>query len=83
MCTHGAKETIVAFNGQVAHFEVPTIDKAKIVDTNGAGDAFVGGFLSQLALGKSVFDCVRAGHYAAGTIIQVSGTQLSGKPAFE
>jgi sugar/nucleoside kinase (ribokinase family) len=33
----------------------------KIVDTNGAGDAFVGGFLSQLACGKDISECCRAG----------------------
>lgn len=44
-----------------------------MVDTNGAGDAFVGGFLSQLVLEKSIAECVRAGHFAARTIIQRSG----------
>jgi adenosine kinase len=44
-----------------------------LVDTNGAGDAFVGGFLSQLVLEKSIAECVRAGHFAARTIIQRSG----------
>lgn len=80
--TQGADATMVVVNGQVAYFDVPKVPRDEIVDTNGAGDAFVGGFLSQLALGKSVFDCVRAGHYAAGTIIRVSGTQLFGVPQF-
>ena len=44
-----------------------------LVDTNGAGDAFVGGFLSQLVLDKPIAECVRAGHFAARTIIQRSG----------
>jgi sugar/nucleoside kinase (ribokinase family) len=38
---------------QVAYFNVPQIAKEEIVDCNGAGDAFVGGFISQLALGKT------------------------------
>ena len=45
----------------------------KIVDTNGAGDAFVGEFLAQLALGKSIKDCVKVGIWAATEIIQQSG----------
>ena len=45
--------------------------------------AFVGGFLSQLVQGKSIEDCVRAGHYAARHIIQVSGCVLKGKPDFQ
>ena len=49
------------------------LTKEKIKDTNGAGDAFVGGFLSQLALGSPEPMCVRIGHFAAGAIIQQSG----------
>ena len=49
------------------------LTKEKIKDTNGAGDAFVGGFLSQLALGSPEAMCVRIGHFAAGAIIQQSG----------
>ena len=52
-------------------FFVPT--RELLVDTNGAGDAFVGGFLAQLVLEKPIAECVRAGHYAARTIIQRSG----------
>ena len=48
----------------------------KLVDTNGAGDAFVGGFLAQLVQGESIAKAVDAGHYAARHIIQVSGTTL-------
>jgi hypothetical protein len=46
------------------------------------GDSFVGGFLSQLVLGKSISDCVAAGNYAANVIIQRSGCTLPLKPTF-
>ena len=49
----------------------------KIVDLNGAGDAFVGGFLSQLYKCKDIKTCVNAANYAARQIIQTSGTKLS------
>lgn len=52
------------------------------VDSNGAGDAFVGGFLSQ-ALKSDLKTCVKAGHYASRKIMQVSGTQLTGQPDFD
>jgi len=29
-------------------YDVPVIAKEKVLDTNGAGDSFVGGFLSQI-----------------------------------
>jgi len=71
--TQGSKETIVACQGVVSHFPVDQLDASLLVDTNGAGDAFVGGFLSQLTLKKSIAECVRAAHFAARTIIQRSG----------
>jgi len=71
--TQGSDSTIVASEGVVTVFPVDPLPKALLVDTNGAGDAFVGGFLSQLVLGKSHADCVKAGHFAARTIIQRSG----------
>lgn len=42
----------------------------------GAGDAFVGGFISQLATAQPMATCVKAGHFAAGTIIQRAGCSL-------
>lgn len=47
------------------------------------GDAFVGGFLSQLVHGKPIEDCVRAGCYAANVIIQRSGCTYPEKPDFK
>lgn len=74
--TQGSKSTLVCVNGSVTEYPVDPLDKDKIVDTNGAGDAFVGGFLAQLVQGKDVEQCVKAGHYAARYCIQQSGTTL-------
>jgi len=74
--TQGSDATIVARDGKVTVYAVEPLAKELLVDTNGAGDAFVGGFLSQLMQGKETEDCVKAGHYAARYIIQQSGTQL-------
>jgi adenosine kinase len=71
--TQGADSTIVALNGKVTVYPVDPLPKENLIDTNGAGDAFVGGFLSRLALGASIAECVRAGHYASRVIIQRSG----------
>lgn len=46
--TQGADPTIVACGGKVMHYPVLRVAADEIVDTNGAGDAFVGGFLSQV-----------------------------------
>lgn len=71
--TQGSQATIVAHQGKVTTYAVDPLPASQLVDTNGAGDAFVGGFLSQLAQGKDIAEAVRAGHFASRTIIQRSG----------
>jgi len=78
--TQGTDPTIVVYEGKIREFPINKIEPEKIVDTNGAGDAFVGGFLSQLVQGKPLEDCIRAGNYAATTIIQRSGCTLPDTP---
>uniref|UniRef100_A0A7S3JWM6 Adenosine kinase n=1 Tax=Aureoumbra lagunensis TaxID=44058 RepID=A0A7S3JWM6_9STRA len=77
--TQGAQATIVAQSNTVTTYPVPPVQKAKIVDTNGAGDAMVGGFLSRFVLDESIENCVKAGHWAAATIIQRSGCTMPPK----
>merc|ERR1712113_658957 len=54
----------------------------KLVDTNGAGDAYVGGFLSGLVHEKDMHYCCQAGAYAASVIVQRSGCTFPEKPRF-
>ncbi|MQL68950.1 hypothetical protein Taro_001243 [Colocasia esculenta] len=81
--TQGADPVVVAEDGKAKLFPVILLPKEKLVDTNGAGDAFVGGFLSQLVQGKSIEECVRAGCYAANVIIQRPGCTYPEKPDFK
>lgn len=83
--TQGSKSTFVFESGKKegTNYAVTPMSKEMIVDTNGAGDAFVGGFLSQLVQGRDMETCVNTGHYSAGKIIQVSGTTLEGKPDYD
>ncbi|XP_055392368.1 adenosine kinase isoform X1 [Bubalus kerabau] len=67
---------------EVTAFAVLDQDQKEIVDTNGAGDAFVGGFLSQLVSDKPLTECIRAGHYAASVIIRRTGCTFPEKPNF-
>ena len=80
--TQGAESTIVVHQGVVHTFDVPKLDAKEIVDTNGAGDAFVGGFVSRLALGKPIADCVKAGHWAAQVVIRQSGCTFPAECAY-
>lgn len=52
--TQGADPTVVANMGKVAIYDVEKLENELMVDINGAGDAFVGGFVSKLILGKAV-----------------------------
>lgn len=74
--TQGSKSTIVARDGVVTEYSVEPLSKEKLVDTNGAGDAFVGGFLAQLVQERGLKEAVDAGHWAARYIIQQSGCTL-------
>ena len=57
-------------------FDVHDVPPEKIVDTNGAGDSFAGGFLSQLVKNKDLRKCMDAGHWAASVIIQRRGCEI-------
>ncbi|KAL0964173.1 hypothetical protein UPYG_G00320200 [Umbra pygmaea] len=81
--TQGKEPTIMCKgDDKVKMFPVLTTDEKDIVDTIGAGDAFVGGFLSELVQGKALEDCVKAGHYAANVIIRRAGCTFPDKPDF-
>ncbi|XP_072484212.1 adenosine kinase isoform X5 [Notamacropus eugenii] len=80
--TQGKDDTIMATANEVSVFPVLDQDQSEIVDTNGAGDAFVGGFLSQLVADRPLTECIRAGHYAASIIIKRSGCTFPEKPDF-
>jgi adenosine kinase len=80
--TQGSKPTIVCKDGEVTEYPINKIEESLIVDTNGAGDSFVGGFISKYVLGKEIVECVNAGHYCASKVIQVSGAVYTGKPDF-
>lgn len=80
--TQGAQNTIVYQDGQISEFKPIPVDPSSIVDLNGAGDSFVGGFLAGYAQGKSIEQSVKAGHYAASEVIRRSGCTLPEKPEF-
>jgi adenosine kinase len=78
--THGSEPTIVASSeGTIQEFSVPPVPKEEIVDTNGAGDSFVGGFLARYSTGTSLEEAVAAGNYTAGMTIRTSGTNFKGR----
>jgi len=73
--TQGADPVIVVEKGEVSEVPVIKLDSEKIVDTNGAGDAFVGGLLAQLAKGQNTRKAIECGLWAAAQILQVAGVK--------
>jgi adenosine kinase len=73
--TQGTDPTLVAVQGEgeVKEYPVHEIEKEKINDTNGAGDAFAGGFVAGLVEGKSLPECIDMGQWLARLSIQELG----------
>ena len=81
--TQGHGPVLVASSGDktVKEFKVKEMDPSQLVDTNGAGDAFVAGYISQYILGKTLKERIEVGIYAAQEIIQQNGCQYPPNPA--
>ncbi|KAG0293433.1 adenosine kinase [Dissophora globulifera] len=72
--TQGVDNTIVVkADGTVQEYPIIAISESKIVDCNGAGDAFCGGFVAKLVQGADIATAVAKGHYLAHEVIQQVG----------
>jgi adenosine kinase len=73
--TQGTDPTLVAVQGEdeVKEYPVKPIAKEQINDTNGAGDAFAGGFLAGVMEGKPLSECIDIGQWLAKLSIQELG----------
>ncbi|KAA1110499.1 adenosine kinase [Puccinia graminis f. sp. tritici] len=90
--TQGSESTIVASTnasafsspadlkaveaGHVLIVPVSPLKDEEIVDTNGAGDAFAGGVLAGLVLGKPIDQCIEIGHKLGKMCVGQVGPQL-------
>ncbi|MCL4116853.1 UNVERIFIED_CONTAM: hypothetical protein GTU68_041057, partial [Idotea baltica] len=81
--TQGADNIIVAKDGVIQEFPATKLPDEKLIDTNGAGDAFVGGFLAQLVLEKPLEECIKCAIWAATHVIQQSGCTFLEKVSYE
>ena len=71
--TQGENSTILVSTSEADKpkvYPVEKLDSSQIVDTNGAGDAFAGGFIGAYVLGKDIDKCVLAGHALASMCVQ-------------
>lgn len=76
--TQGSLPVILAKDGNITEFPTVDLPVDKVVDTNGAGDAFVGGFLAQIVKGGTVEQGIKCGIWTATQIVQRSGCTFEG-----
>ncbi|KAF8598714.1 adenosine kinase [Ceratobasidium sp. AG-I] len=77
--TSGPDATIVAQSGETVEPKVHGVSPlpaSAIVDTNGAGDMFAGGYLGAVVLGKSTDEAVEIGHKLGAMCVGQIGPQL-------
>lgn len=74
--TQGPSSTIVATSGATKVHPVSALPASAIVDTNGAGDAFAGGFIGAYAQGKSLDQCIEVGHRMGQMCVGEVGPQF-------
>lgn len=75
VCTRGARG-VVALGRDEGWLELPAVPVARVVDTNGAGDAFAAGMLLGRLEGRPLAECLRLGT-AAGALAVQSDTLVS------
>lgn len=75
LLTAGAEGTTLVERGGLAYVPIVEVD---VVDTNGAGDAFCGGFLAGLVLGRELPDAVRLGSGVAAAVCAHLGDYFPG-----
>ncbi|WP_237152600.1 ribokinase [Oryzibacter oryziterrae] len=77
----GARNALITLgsNGALLHnadrsVHIPVVSAGKVVDTTGAGDAFLGGFAAALSRGMDPVDAARFGCATAGIAVTRFGT---------
>ncbi|KAF4604639.1 adenosine kinase [Pleurotus pulmonarius] len=76
--TQGAESTVYVTSAAPDSPKVVAVHAltdAEIVDTNGAGDAFAGGFLGAYVADKDLDECVEVGHKLGSMCVQQVGPQ--------
>lgn len=80
VATCGSHDTHVACGDRVRSYPVQPMAQEEMVDVNGAGDAFVAGFLAQYVVNHDESTSVLVGHASAQNCIRHNGAVVSGVP---
>lgn len=74
--TNGPEPAKCFHGNQMEVFKPTLLPQREIVDTTGAGDAFIGGFLAGLSTAKSIPECMQIGFYSAENILKQRGCSV-------
>jgi ribokinase len=72
--TAGGEGAVLADEHGTSHFAAKRVE---VVDTSGAGDAFVGVLAARVTQGRTLVDALRDAALAAAAAVQVDGAQLT------
>ena len=79
---HGANTVIIKCGKEGCYYKntseegyIPAYPDAKVIDTTGAGDSFVAGFIHGLSEGYSLQDCCRYACAVSSVVVEHMGTQ--------
>jgi sugar/nucleoside kinase (ribokinase family) len=75
--TKGAKGSVLSVEG--ASYNIPTYKSQLLVDPTGAGDVFIGGFLTEYLRQKESLWCAAVGSAAASLVVEGLGPTYFGK----
>ncbi|MCW4044748.1 MAG: carbohydrate kinase family protein [Candidatus Bathyarchaeota archaeon] len=74
--TQGAKGAVLSVGG--ARYNIPTCESAAVVDPTGAGDVFIGAFLTEYIRQKDSLWCACVGSAAASLVVERIGPTFFG-----
>ena len=77
IATMGAKGSLLSVEG--AQYNVPACQPDVLVDPTGAGDVFIGGFLTEYLKGKESLWCATVGSAAASMVVEGIGSTYFGE----
>jgi sugar/nucleoside kinase (ribokinase family) len=77
IATMGAKGSMICVEG--ATYAVPACKSKPVVDPTGAGDVFIGGFLTEFTRKKDPLWCASVGSAAASLVVEDVGTTFFGE----
>ncbi|XP_076060227.1 uncharacterized protein LOC143036576 isoform X2 [Oratosquilla oratoria] len=76
LVTQGPSPILYVCDEHIYEHPVPPVTTSEIVDTTGAGDSFVGGFIAALSQNHCIDKCIDAGAWTARQLLRQKGCSI-------